>query len=376
MKKKVLFLIESLSGGGAEKVLVTLLNNIDKTRFDVTLCTVVDVGCHKNKLDKDIAYKPIIKTNAGIIGKLWYRVKYSLIYRILPLRLVYSFFVPKEHDVEVAFVEGFSTKLLSHSNNKESKKIAWVHIDLVNNHWIKSVYRNQQEELKSYSKFDYILGVSNTVSDSVKKLYKLNNVSTIYNPIDSNQIYTAGKAGNKTHAANARIKMISTGRLVPQKGYDRLLRIVKRLLDELIDVELTILGEGPDRNELQKYINENKLENRVFLPGFVENPFLLMAESSLFVCSSRSEGYSTAVTEALILEIPVVTTNCSGMDELLNHGEFGIITDNNENALYTALRDLLLSEEKLTHYKQKAVERSKDFDLHKLMQPIENLLAE
>lgn len=376
MKKKVLFLIESLSGGGAEKVLVTLLNNLDRQKFDITLCTVVDVGCHKNILDNSIKYTSIISKQNNVIGKLWYKIKYRLIYKILPLELVYRLFVPNGNDVEIAFVEGYSTKLLSHSINKKSKKIAWIHIDLVNNHWIESVYRSRNEELDSYKKYDSLIGVSNTVRDSVRKLYGLNNVATIYNPIDSRQICAAGQSDNVEFSKNDRIRIVSIGRLVPQKGYDRLLRIINRLIGESFNVELTILGEGPDRVGLQKYINENRLEGRVFLPGFVENPYSLMAKSSLFVCSSRSEGYSTAVTEALILGVPIVTTMCSGMDELLNNGEFGIITKNDEDALYAGLRDLLSSEEKLSYYKQKAIERGKDFDLHKLLQPIETLLLQ
>ena len=101
-----------------------------------------------------------------------------------------------------------------------------------------------------------------------------------------------------------------------------------------------------------------------------------MARADLFVCSSRSEGYSTAVTEALILGLPVITTECSGMVELLKNGECGLITENDDEAFYEGLKSLLNDAAMLAHYREKAVERGKDFTIESLMEPIEKLLME
>lgn len=377
IKKNVLFVIESLGGGGAEKVLVTLINNIDKKKFNVTLCTIVDTGVHKKNLSSDIKYIPILKLKPFLgsqyLGKIFYRIMYNIIYKLLPLRLVYKFYVPKGNDVEIAFVEGFCTKLLSYSTNKIAKKLAWVHIDLVQNHWIKKIYKNKKAEYRSYKKYDRVIGVSANVIKSVKTLYDLDHVSVIHNPINSEIILKQGIKDCQI-STSYRIRLVSVGRLVEQKGYDRLLRIFNRLVTEDFDIELLLLGEGEEKKKLQEYIELNKLNDRVLMPGFVENPYAEMAKCDLFVCSSRSEGYSTAVTEALILGLPIVTTACSGMDELLMDGKYGIITENNEDALYVAIKDLLSSKEKLLYYKQKAHERSKDFNLRTLMYPIETLL--
>ena len=96
----------------------------------------------------------------------------------------------------------------------------------------------------------------------------------------------------------------------------------------------------------------------------------------MFVCSSLSEGYSTAVTEALILGLPVITTNCSGMHELLKDGECGIITENSEEALYLGLKELLNNPYQLKVLKVKSEERGQEFSLHNLVSSIENLLSE
>lgn len=372
-RKQILFLIESLSGGGAEKVLVTLLQNLDSSKFDVTLCVVVDSGIHKNNLPSHIKYIPIIKEPTSFFKKILYKIKYKMVYEVLPLKLVYKLFVPHECDVEVAFVEGYCTKLLSYSTNEKSKKVAWVHTDLVNNHWIKSVYQNQLEELWSYHKYDIIIGVSSTVVNSVKKLYGIENVKILYNPIDSVSILKLANRQEKTNSE--RLRLVSTGRLVEQKGYDRLLRIFKRLIDDDYDIELLILGEGVERNKLQDYIKQNKLQNMVSMPGFVENPYAEMANCDLFICSSRSEGYSTAVTEALILGLPVVTTNCSGMDELLGNGEYGVIAENDEQKLCESLKNIIGNSDKMAYFKQKAIERGKSFSITNLMKPIEQILS-
>ena len=188
MKKlKLLFLIESLSGGGAEKVLSVLLKHIDKTKFDITLCTIVDTGIYAEEVKKYIKYTSVLGNpqKKSYIGKILYKIFYQLIYKILPTKLIYNLFIPKDNDIEVAFIEGFCTKLLSHSTNKRAKKIAWVHIDLQKFPWIKDIYKNFKQEKISYSKYDQIVGVSNTVVSSVKKRYGLNNVITLYNPIEN-----------------------------------------------------------------------------------------------------------------------------------------------------------------------------------------------
>ena len=150
MKKRILFVIESLDGGGAEKVLVTLLKHINKKRFDVTLCPIVDIGKYVDDVKPYVHYKPVIQnpTEVSLIGKLRYALKYKLVYKLLPMWLVYKLFIPKCHDVEIAFCEGFVTKLLARSTNKKAKRIAWVHTDLQFNPWpqIQSVYKNIQEE--------------------------------------------------------------------------------------------------------------------------------------------------------------------------------------------------------------------------------------
>ena len=378
-KKKILFLIESLSGGGAEKVLTTLVNNLDKSKFDIMLCCVVNTGKYIAALNSNIQYVYIIPDLNSLKGiKRWYySLLYHLIYQWLPLKWVYKLFIPQNRDVEIAFVEGFATKLLSYSTNRNAKKIAWVHIDLERFHWTQSVYKDIKEEQICYQQYNQIITVSDTVQSAFKRVFKEVHVpiQTLYNPIDSNEILSKGKE-EVSCVKSSNIRLVSVGRLVHQKAYDRLLRIVNLLIQQNYPIELWIIGEGEEKEKLENYIRDNGLEKVVTLLGFQSNPYAYLTQCDLFVCSSVSEGYSTAVTEALILGLPVITTDCSGMNELLLNGKYGVITENSEEALYTGLKTLLDNPELLLSYKHQAESRGKDFSLKNLLYPIEHLLLQ
>lgn len=379
MRKNILFLIESLSGGGAEKVLVTLVNNLDRSKFDITLCCVVNTGKYVSALNSDVHYTYIIPDINSLKGfKRWYySFLYHLVYQWLPLKWVYKLFVPQNKDVEVAFVEGFATKLLSHSTNRKSKKVAWVHTDLNDNHWTKLVYKDIREEQTCYQRYNQIVTVSDTAQSAFKRVFEEVRIpiQTLYNPIDSNEILSKGKE-KKICIKTSKIRLVSVGRFVHQKAYDRLLRIVNLLIQQNYPIELWIIGEGEERGSLENYIRDNGLEKVVTLWGFQTNPYAYLKYCDLFVCSSVSEGYSTAVTEALILGLPVITTDCSGMGELLDNGKYGIITENSEDALYQGLKNILEHSELLDYYRHQAQDRGKDFSLLNLLSPIEKILLQ
>lgn len=128
---------------------------------------------------------------------------------------------------------------------------------------------------------------------------------------------------------------------------------------------LRILGEGTEWKELLRYKEQNELQDYVELMGFKKNPYPYIANSDLFVCSSRSEGYSLVIAESLVLGIPVLSTYCSGPNELLDEGRYGklVKNDNNGSGLYEGLKQLLNDKVLLEKYRQKAIERGEFFHL-------------
>lgn len=377
MKKNILFLIESLSGGGAEKVLTVLLKHFYYEKYEVTVCPIVDTGVYCDEVKKYAThYIPLVSYNGNVISRLWNRIKYKLVYSLLPLKWVYGWFLPKGNDVEIAFCEGYVTKLLAHANSSATK-IAWVHTDLTNNPWPLElgIYKNVEEETRAYASYDKIVCVSNTVECAFGEKYGLNDrTCTIYNPIDVDGIRREAKSSACIKDAK-HFNIISIGRLVPQKGYDRLLRVVRNLHELYPSVRMTILGDGGERGKLEQYISEYKMSEYVFLPGFIKNPYTELATSDLFVCSSKAEGYSLVVAEAMVLGIPVVSTNCSGPAELLGQGEYGLLVENSEEALYIGIKELIEDNAKLKTLQKKSLLRGDMFSVSETIRQIDILLG-
>ena len=182
MKRRVLFFVNSLYGGGAEKVLQTLLKHLNKERFEVTLYSL-----HKED-PKDGYPSSIIYKHLYGHGKISDYLK-TFIYKYFSPSLFYRFFVKGEYDTEIAFIEGYSTRIVSGSVNKHSKKIAWVHIDLQNNHWTDIAFRSREEESNCYYQFDVVVGVSQTVKAINDVLFPaLKHSIFIYNPVPADDI--------------------------------------------------------------------------------------------------------------------------------------------------------------------------------------------
>lgn len=130
-----------------------------------------------------------------------------------------------------------------------------------------------------------------------------------------------------------------------------------------------------EEKNIKEYIKENNLEKNIMLLGYQKNPYKYIKKSDIFVCSSRAEGYSTAVTEAVILDKPIVTTNCSGMEEILGKdNKYGLITKNTEEDLYEGIKKMLENKDIIKKYKQNIKERSKQFELEALIKEIEKIL--
>ena len=375
--KKVLFFVESLSGGGAEKVLTDLVANLDKSKYDITVCSLVGVGVYNDYIKSICNYKAILnhpKKDASFFTNYLYKIKYKLVYN-LPAKLLYKLFFKEKYDVEVAFIEGFATKIIGNSSNTKSKKIAWVHSDLFADHWTKSQYSSIANEIKVYQKFNHIFCVAESVKLAFTKKFGItDNLHVKYNPVDRKNILLKSKETLNFELNKDTFTLVTVGRLENPKGYDRLLEIVSKIKNDGFQFELWIIGEGSQRTDLEDYIKSNTLEAYVKLLGFQKNPYKFISKADAFVCSSRSEGYSTVVTEALILGKPVVATNCSGMTELLGDNEYGLITKNNTEDLYAGLKHFLEDKELQLHYTNKSEERSKDFDIRKTIQNIEQQL--
>ena len=354
MKKKILFLIESFAGGGVEKVFIDLINNMDISKYDITVMSIWDYGVRKKDLRKDVKYKSIFPNIKGIS-----RVFHNFVEKS-DGSLLYKLGIREKYDIEIAFIEGRATKIIGASTNPNSRKIAWVHIDLSQGHWTSRVFRESLEREKHcYKKFNDIVFVSNSAKEGFKNLFgdDFDNLQVKYNPIIAEEIINKAEEEVKDiEKPKDKKLLVTSGRLVSQKGYEGLLEVCNKLNKDNIKYELWILGEGWERPKLEELIDKYNLTN-VKLLGFKENPYKYIKQGDLFVCSSINEGFSLVIAEAMILGLPAISTNCSGPNELLNFGEYGYMVENNEEALYKGLKEIINDDKKLKYYKKKSSER-------------------
>ena len=330
MKKiKLRFIINTLSGGGAEKVLVDLLSQLDCTKYDIQLLTVSG-GVHEKAVPITVRYRKILRGKARILSKIVYK---------LPPRVFRCLFMREPADIEIAYLEGFPTKIVS-AMKTNAGKIAFVHFDMSAMNFLQDAYATKEKCRRCYEAFDKVCFVSEEAKSGFFSVAgELSNAVILHNVLNTKEIIESSKTPIPYDYGTDGMKLISLGRLTAQKAYDRLVNIAASLR-ETFHFELWILGDGEERDRLEKAVADKGLENVKFL-GFQSNPYAFLKKADLFICSSVFEGYSTAVTEAMILGLPVLTTDCAGMNEILDGGKYGMIVPNSEQALGDGMRKIL-----------------------------------
>ena len=365
--KKILFLIPNLSVGGAEKVLVNLVNNMDKSKYDITVQALFNVGVNRQFLNKDIHYKHCMKKQ--------FRGN-SQVLKLFSPKFLFKHFVKEKYDVIISYLEGPTARIVSGCNDKDTKLVSWIHCRIDNEKEAMVGFRNFEEAKKCYNKFDYTACVSKMTMDYFTNTFDFKKpIGVIYNTIETNKIIEkSNEVIDDVSFDNNYINICSVGKLTQVKGFDRLVHIHKKLLDNNIKNRVYILGIGEEENNLKKYISENSLEDTFILLGYNTNPYKYVKNCDLYVCSSHSEGFSTSVTESLIVGTPVVTTLCSGMQEMLGYNnEYGIVTENNEEALYEGIKKMITEKGLLEHYAKQAKVRGQRFSTEKTVKAVEEM---
>ena len=364
---KILFFIETLGGGGAEKVLRDLVNHMDQSKFDITVQTVWPCDAEK-LLVPGVRYKSMYASMSRF-NLLRYRAEAAS-------GLAYRLHIRDDYDIEAAYLECGTTKILSSSTNRHAAKIAWVHCNM-SVQMAGNLEGFVNKASKYYKRYDRVVCVSEDSLNSFRMLFgDRPPASVLYNTIDDVSIKERAELPLPEGAIKRRTTVAAVGRLTYIKAFDRLLEVHKRLIGDGLEYDLWIIGEGEDRAKLEAYIEGNGLKDSVRLFGFQSNPYPFIKAADLLVCSSRSEGFSTFVTEGLILGKPIVTTECSGMHELLGDSEFGLITENSGDALYSGLKKMLEDEDLRSEYADKAAERGGKFSASELTKATERFLSD
>ncbi len=358
-KKNILFVMYLLLDGGAEKALMSTLDNLDYSKYNVDLIVLAKEKSYLYDINKNVSVRYIYDTIDEML-KDYSNGNFHLEFK-------------KEYDIEIGYLWIFTTWAIAKFGNPKAKKITWIHNDFGF-----MVCGNTVEYVTNvYSKMNNIICVSEGVKQSFIDFAGNeleNKLQTIYNPIDIYQIRRLSLQG--IEYKKNKFTILSIGRLSGVKRFDKLIKVHKKLIDEGIDNELIILGSGKEQENLKNLIKDLELEDSCKLIEYQKNPYPWIKMCDVFVSSSTTEALSLVIIEAMILGKPIVATDTHASRALFENN-LGLMVSNSEEGLYYGLRNMILNKELRELYIKNLKEVDKfDFDKSIVMPQIEKLFEE
>lgn len=370
-KKKILIRIGSLRHGGAEKVLATFLRNLPKDKYEIDLLLNLYSGKYLSEIPNWIHVLYLNKGEMITTNRLQdlpvkgFRVLYQKLLKKFPKLLYNGKLKSKKYDIEFAAIHGFRDEILN-SPLHSSKKIVWIHNDLRKTQF----HHYTNDEIRKFFGFDKIMVISEHIQKDFENLARnddeKNRIVRIYNPLDTEEILRKSEVRSQKSEENQQPitdnqnpTFISVGTVFPQKGFDRLLKVHKRILDEGFPHKILIVGDGYDFENIKNLKTELGLDKTVEMLGFTENPYPFFKNSDFYILSSRYEGFPTVLFEAITLKKNIIATDVSGVREMLENGKLGLIVENSEKGIYDGIKKALTNPE----YFEKYQENLKDYQM-------------
>lgn len=364
-KKRLLFVIDSLGVGGAEKSLVTLLNLLDYSRYEVDLQLFAYGGIFEQFLSQEVNLLSQLDYVKFLNLPLWRQI---LSLKRFFARLMYSLRIRKKgilhadkaciywqtigsyieeaakvYDVAIAYAQGIPT-FYTIDKIKAKKKLVWVNVD----YKLHGATRAYQRSY--YEKADVIVPVSdsayNVFSTLVYPEFR-EKMKIMWDINDGQMIQRMSELPSDKPIKKDVPVIMTAGRLnKPQKGYDLALEAAKILRNRGVQFRWYAIGDGPYRGEMERFIAENQLQEHFILLGFTANPYSYMRQCDIYVQTSRHEGFGLTIAEARILNRPVVCTNFEACTMQMVDGKNGLITSFEPNDIADAI-ELLMNDKEL-----------------------------
>jgi len=340
MKKNVLFFIESLQCGGAEKSIISLLPLLDYSKMDVDLLLLKRGGIFEQYVPKDVH---IIEFNQRVHPWLFkiYQTLFSLRLRWNRLivkkehgaetrwKVMQHAYTPtaKHYDVAIAYQQGFPTYYIA-GNVHAKKKIAWANVDLT-----KAGYNASFNSTYYYS-YDTIVAVSDNLKDMLaddgfvctEKIVVIKDILNV-------ALIREMAALPQHEIQTADLNLVTVGRMVYQKGYDIAVNTADIIRQRGLKFHWYFVGDGAMRSMIDGLIQEKHLEDNVILLGEKANPYPYMAAADIYVQTSRFEGFGITLAEARILGKPVISTNFPVVHDQIIDGKNGLIAEMNAESI-------------------------------------------
>lgn len=358
-KKSIVFGITKLDIGGAERVLVDIINNISD-KFNITVFTIYSGGILEKELNNNVQIVSLYQNQNRVLP----------LYILLNSRKIYNKFIKNNFDIEVAFLEGPITRIFRFKNKKSVRKIAWVHNDItkVFGNDIKAKIKKKLDK-SVYKNYDEIVFVSNENKNSFENLYgNIGKQIVIYNYLDKNRIIEKSKENKDILKKEETPIFVTVARLTKQKGIDRLIKVHKRIIDDGIKHKIYVIGDGVEKDKLKKLIKQFKIEKSFILLGKKENPYCYIKSADYFCLLSLYEGYGMVIEEAKIFNKPILITKTAAVEAVRDY-ENSLIIENNEEDIYDKLKKVLLKKIDI----KRNIDRTNCYDNSYILNEIQNL---
>ena len=305
MKKKIIFFMPAMEGGGVEKNLVMISNFFSKKDFKISVISFDQL--YKKRFNKNINFISFRKKPIKINKYYKYIICLTLLLKEILFKnvVIFSF---QANIYSLILCKLFGKKIIIRSNTSPT---GWTNNPIKN--YIYSIF---------IKKADKIIVNSNQFQRQMKKKFNIKS-TMIYNPIDIKDIKKKSVKKIKYQLNKNNINIINIGRLTEQKNQISILKAIKNIPNK-INIKLLIIGYGNQKIKIENFIKKNKLNKKVTLLSEIDNPYKYLSKFDLFILSSKYEGLPNVLLECLVLKIPIISTNCpTGPYEILNGNKYG-----------------------------------------------------
>lgn len=377
-KINVLFRHRSMEMGGVEKVVLSILHNLDPEKFDITVCLNLNQGELRNEFPAHV--KKVYFTEGKedfsknpLIHKLQLVRRRLMLARILKNNKVSDRILGnKKFDIEIAPTYSAFSSVIN-SSNKASKKIGWFHSEIN----VLSLQPLVADILKNFPEFDHMIYCSQKIKDLMHHHYpdlKYPQESVVINAIPIDEIKQ--KAEEKIEALPEGPVFVSVGRLHSRKGYHKLIDAHKRLIDEGFHHSIVVVGSGEEMKNLTDQIIKHNVQETFILLGNRMNPYPYVKNADYFILPSESEAWPLVIAEALILQKPIIATNTGDVGVMIKDQETGYLINYETDEMYSAMKKFLTDPELLSKIRKNLDNIEDQFDNQKIFDTVESILED
>ena len=376
-KIKVLFRHRSMEMGGVEKVLLSMLNNLDKNKFDIRLALNLFQGELRNEIPKNIPVKTLAKGKEDMpknafLNKLAMSLRgiKLLIYRNFPA-IADNFILKNDADVEIATGYTMFSDVLN-SSNKNSKKIGWFHSDIT----FPKLQPAVPLILKQIPQFDYFIFGSQQTKDILLETYpniQLPENKVILNAIPIEELKQKA-AEFKPDFETQHPVFVTVGRLHSRKGHHKLMDAHAQLLKDGFPHKIFVIGDGEEKDNLENQAKKLGVEDTFKLLGSLLNPYPYVKNADFFIMPSESEGWPLIIADTLILQKPIISTNVGGIPEMIEHQKNGYLIKYSTEEIYEAMKKFLTDKNLVSEIQENLKDSEKQFDNQKIFDAVEEII--